>query len=156
MKFRFSREVNCPQKVAFDYYAERDNDLEWWDGVIESRRTSEVVHGVGETVHQRCRTSGIPFTYEIDIEVVEWDYPKRYREVSRSNPNPYDCWYAVEKIDENRSRVILEGEVWFRGLLGRLLYPLARFMLMRQGNRNFDTLKRRLDEIGAQHKVGLA
>lgn len=156
MKFRFSREVNCPQKIAFDYYCERDNDLEWWGGVLESERTSQIKHGVGETVHQRCRTSGIPYTYEIDIEVVEWEPPNHWREVSQTNPNPYDCCYVVEKIDENRSRVILEGEVWFRGVLGRLLYPFARLMLIRQSNRNFDALKRCLDALGAEHTAGVA
>ncbi len=148
MKFRFSREVDCPQKIAFDYYCERDNDLEWWDGVLESRRTSQIKHGVGEIVRQRCRTAGVPFTYEIEIEVVEWDYPNRYREVNRGSATPYDCWYIVERIDEHRSRVVLEGEVWFRGV-ARLIQPLARMLLFRQSNRNFDTLKRRLDEIGA-------
>jgi hypothetical protein len=144
--------VNCPQKAAFEYYCERDNDLEWWDGVVESRRTSEIARGVGETVRQTCTVSGIPYRFDIDLEVVEWQEPERYREVNRSGATPYDCWYIVEKIDEDRSRVKLEGEVWFSGL-AFLLSPLAKVLLDRQSERNFDTLKRRLDDLGARIQV---
>ncbi len=152
MKFRYSRDVHCPQKIAFDYYCERDNDLEWWEGVIESRRISAIRQGIGETVRQTCKVWGIPFPFEIEIEVVEWDYPNRYREVNRGSATPYDCWYAVEKLDADHSRVVLEGEVWFRGL-GWLFSPIARALLDRQSHRNFDRLKQRLDEIGAAHRA---
>jgi hypothetical protein len=152
MKFRFDREVDCPQDLAFDYFADRDKDPEWWDGVLETVRTSEIRGGVGEKTWQRCRTSGLPLSYEIRLEITDWDRPERMREVSPSGPNPYDCWYIVEKIDEERSRVILEGEVGFRGVLGRLFYPIARIGLTRQAKRSFDTLKCRLDALGAESR----
>jgi hypothetical protein len=49
--------------------------------------------------------------------------------------------------------VKLEGEVWFSGL-AFLLSPLVKVLLDRQSERNFDTLKRRLDELGSRIQVG--
>jgi hypothetical protein len=155
VKFRFSREVNCPQKIAFDYYADRDKDLEWWRGVLETRVTSRIRGGVGEVNHQRVRVPGLPITYEQDVEVVEWDSPHRWREICRNAPLEYDTWYVVEKIDEQRSRVVLEGETELAGIW-RLFEPLVRWLLTREAERNFDVLKARLDRIGADHRAGVA
>lgn len=155
MKLRFSRDVECPQKLAFDYYADRDNDLEWWHGVTESRVTSRIRGGVGEVSHQRVRVPGIPIPYEQDIEVVEWEPPVRWRERCRNAPLEYDCWYSVEKLDEQRSRVVLEADVDLRGIW-RASAPLVRCLLSREAERNFDVLKARLDRLGADHRAAIA
>ncbi len=149
MKVDISRDVDCPQEVAFEYYSDRDADLEWWYGTIETRRTSDVQRGVGETNHQVQRFPGLPFVYDIDIEVIDWDPPHRWREVCDNGLAHYNVWYAVEKLDERRSRVRLYGECTLKGPF-KLLYPIAGLILKRLTKANYDRLKSKLDELGAR------
>lgn len=148
MKVDFSREVNCPQALAFEYYADRDKDMEWWKGTVSTTRISTVQRGVGEINRQVQKYYGLPFTATIDVEVVEWDPPNRWREICNTGLVYYEVWYVVEKIDERRSRVRLVGNATLKGIV-KLLYPIAKLLLVRQTEANFDLLKQKLDALGA-------
>ncbi|HKY93013.1 MAG TPA: SRPBCC family protein [Nevskiaceae bacterium] len=148
MKIDFHREVDCPQALAFEYYADRDKDAEWWGGTVSTTRISEVARGVGERNRQVQKYYGLPFTATIEVEVVEWEPPHRWREICNSGFVYYDVWYVVDKLDERRSRVSLVGEAQLKGIM-KLLYPLAKGLLERQTNQNYDLLKQKLDALGA-------
>jgi hypothetical protein len=147
MKVDFSREVDCPQAQAFEYYSDRDKDMEWWLGTVSTTRISTVQRGVGERNRQVQKYYGLPLTATMVAEVIEWEPPNRWREICNSGLVYYDVWYVVEKIDERRSRVRLVGEATLKGLV-KLLYPLAQPLLVRQTNKNFDLLKQKLDAKG--------
>lgn len=121
MNVDFSREVDCPQDLAFQYYSDRAKDLEWWQGTIHTEVTSRIRGGVGEKCHQVQRIIGLPITFEIDIEVIAWEPPHRWREICKNALTTYDVWYVVEKLDDRRSRVRLQGECQLNGAF-KLLY----------------------------------
>lgn len=147
MKICVSRDISCPQRLAFDYFSDRDNDLEWFRGVLETHRTSEVQRGVGEVNRQKMRLPRMPFTFDIELEVVEWYPPDRYREINKTGFTHYDLWYTVDKIDDTHSRVGLHGDCILKGWL-RVFHPLGSRVLNRLTTENFDRLKARLDKIG--------
>jgi hypothetical protein len=148
MKIDFHRDVQCPQALAFEYYSDRDKDAEWWGGTVSTTRISEVARGVGERNRQVQKFYGLPFTATIEVEVVEWEPPHRWREICQSGFVYYDVWYVVEKLDEHRSRVSLVGDAQLKGIM-KLVYPLAKGLLVKQTNQNYDLLKQKLDALGA-------
>lgn len=147
MKVDFSREVDCPQALAFDYYSDRDKDMLWWKGTVSTTRISQIARGVGEKNRQVQKYYGLPFTATIEVEVIEWEPPDRWREICNSGLVYYDVWYVVEKLDERRSRVRLVGEATLKGIV-KLLYPIAQPLLVKQTQANFDLLKEQLDALG--------
>jgi hypothetical protein len=155
MKVDISREVNCPQDLAFAYYADRDKDLEWWRGTLHTETTSTIRGGVGETSHQIQTFPGLPFKFHIDIKVIEWEAPHRWREICNNGLTHYDVWYVVERIDERRSRVRLLGTAKLKGVF-LLLYPIAKPVLRRLTEANFDLLKSKLDALGASARAAPA
>lgn len=148
MKVDVSREVNCPQQIAFQYYSDRDADSEWWAGTLSSTVVSEVRGGIGEKSRQLQTIPGLPFRFEIEIEIVAWDPPRRWREVSRSGLCRYDVWYEVEHLDALRSRVRLHGDCELTGWF-RLLKPIANRALTRLTEQNFDRLQARLNDLAS-------
>lgn len=149
MKVDVSREVNCPQQIAFEYYSDRDADLEWWSGTLATTVISDIRSGIGERSRQLQTIPGLPIKFEVEIEVIAWDPPHRWREVSESGLCRYDVWYEVEPLDDARSRVRLHGDCELKGWY-TLVKPIANRLLMRLTERNFDRLQSKLNDQGAR------
>jgi hypothetical protein len=154
MTIAVSRDVRCPQDLAFPYYSDRDLDLEWFRGARATHRASEVQRGVGEIDRQKIKLPGTPFVYEMDLEVVEWSRPNRYREVVRNGLTQYDVCHAVNKIDEEHSRVGLYGDCYPKGWL-KVFHPIASRALNRITRESFDRLQPKLNELGSTSRERL-
>jgi uncharacterized membrane protein len=149
-----SRIVDCPIEDAFLYLCNLENDPDWWTGVREVKCTSASPYGVGATYWQMNALFGLRFA--MDIEVTRFDWYKRmdFRSTSKTLA-PFVATYLFRQ-GGNGTEVTMLGQSAAAGIGFKLFGPLFRAGLRYTAERNFDTLKRVLDDRGRRlHGTGL-
>ena len=67
--------VHAPVETVFEYMSRFENDAQWRDEVLDSRRMTPTEHGVGERYEQLMTVDG--HQIRVDFEVTQYEQNRR-------------------------------------------------------------------------------
>src|SRR5262245_51596810 len=100
--------INRPLEEVFYYVTNSENDPEWWLGVRESKRISEVKRGVGTRYHQVVAFLGRKF--DNYFEVTEYEEPRRMKWKGGETMFPFEAEIFFDPV-ESGTRVRIEADL---------------------------------------------
>jgi uncharacterized protein YndB with AHSA1/START domain len=117
--------ISRPIEDVFRFLSDFENIPKWNYAIVETRKVSEGVAGVG-TIYQQVRS--VPSRSEESFEVTAFDAPRHLEIRGQLGPFPSRLSYALETTPQG-TRVTNSVELELRGpsrLLGRVAVPRVR------------------------------
>jgi len=138
--------INRPVEEVFAFVADQENALQWQEGLLEVRRTTDGPLGVG-TKHTIMRKF-MGRRVEATNEYVEYEPNKKIAFTGRSGPAHFEVAYLTESVAEG-TRLTCQMQMEQRGLFG-LMDSLIAGSLKRDFEANFRDLKALLESRAEQ------
>jgi uncharacterized membrane protein len=145
MKLASTVEIDRPADEVFAVISDFSRNPEWQGGMKSAHWTSEPPRGVGSTYQQVARFLGRDVI--TTFEVLAYEPGRSVTIESRESSFPITVTRSVEPLGPDRTRVSarIEGEP---GRFFRLFGPLLRSMAERSVKRDYERLRRLLEDRG--------
>ncbi|MGH8975956.1 MAG: SRPBCC family protein [Acidimicrobiia bacterium] len=143
--FEIAVEIAAPPAAVFDVLADTGSAPLWYEAVVSATRITPGPLGEG-TRHRLVRS--LPGgRVENEVEITEWEPPRRVTLTSRAGPTPFRYRYTLHPTG-GRTRVELSGDITPDGLAGVAgLGPLATLAFKRGMQHNLASLKRVVERV---------
>lgn len=139
---RARTEIDRPIDEVFAYVADSTNDPAWCDSVLECEQVAGDGPGLGaryRAVHQPG-----PKASRLDLEVIEYDPPRRIAWRQEDDAGTFHVSYDLESVPGGGTRLVQTDETSWHGVF-RLLAPLLHWAIRRTLPKQFAALREVLE-----------
>jgi len=137
LKIEISAVVNRPVEEVFSVASNPEDGPKWSPGLVEVKKTSEGLIGVGSTY--RLVRMFLGQRIEGDVELTEYEPNRKFTQDSKSRPFPVEAQWTFDAVEGGtRVSVVLEAEP---GGFFKLAEPLLRSFTKRTMETELANLK---------------
>ncbi len=130
--------INRPPAEVWEVLTDWPGAVRWMNGIDSMSIEGETLEGARVRFHTRGK--------DRDSVITHCEAGRSLTLRSQQGGVTADYTYSIEAVGESSSRVSLEAECHFSGLLFRLLGPLIGFAIRRTDGGQIAALKRMIEE----------